>query len=218
KAVTDFKSGLDINKSEIRLYASMIRNYILQGRTLFDRGQSPLRMLKKARELVAKAAAVNPEFWEIPLLEAQCALLNARWKTKKGQSPESLFKSAGESLTLAAKLNPGDITLHLTRAFSYMRKAEWNKKRPLIVLENIAEGLEAVKKALRINSNCPEAYALKGVLIQLRAKVGAAEEESSRVDLEEAAMYLQRAIKINGNLKKHYSCYLNSNLKEKKDK
>jgi tetratricopeptide (TPR) repeat protein len=195
-----FKRGLEANPDDPLLYIRMAENYIIHAQYQLERGQSPLNVLGQAEQLQDKAKAINPRSHEIYVQDGEIALLKARWLAKMKQNPELYSGKVVTALNQAEALNPRDLQLHLTRARLHWRKAEWARARDRSLQKDIAAGLASVEEALSINANCAEAYALKGVLLQLRSKI-APDKEMRLADEKEASAFLVKGIAINQNLK-----------------
>ena len=74
-------------------------------------------------------------------------------------------------------------------------------------MKYITGGQTCLQEALSINANYAEAYALEGVLLQLRSKI--TKNKTSRLAGEaEARNSLQKAIHINQNLKFLFTPFL----------
>jgi serine/threonine-protein kinase len=200
RAADYFKGGLEANPNDPLLYIRMAGNYIIQARYHMDRGKFPLNILEQAESLQNKARAINPKSHEIYVQDGEIQLLEARWRAERKQNPRSYFEKAGLSLNRAGALNPKDIRLHLTRARLYWAKAEWKISRRLSAVKELTEGLSSLEKALAINADCAEAYAVKGVLLQLRSRI-ALNKEIRLTDEKEASASLVKGIVINQNLK-----------------
>lgn len=209
QAAAYFKRGLQVNPNTPLLYIRMAESCITQARCQLDRNQPPLNLLKQAETLLKKAKSINPKSYEIYVLESEISLLKARWVLKKKQNPELFFRKAESSLKQAAALNPKNIALHLTRARLNWRKAEWKtfQNQLSTSMKYITEGQTCLQEALSINANYAEAYALQGVLLQLRSKI--TKNKTNRLASEkEAKNSLLEAIRINQNLKFLFTPFL----------
>jgi len=209
QAAAYFKRGLQVNPNTPLLYIRMAESYITQARYQLEHNDSPLNMLKQAENLLGKAKTINPKNFEIYVLQGDISLLKARWRLKNRQNPELSFKNAEDSLKQSAALNPKNIALHLTRARLNWRKAEWEILQNQLPTagEYITAGQSCLQKALSINANYAEAYALQGVLLLLSSKI--TKDKSRRLAGEvEAGSALREAIRINQNLKFLFTPFL----------
>jgi serine/threonine-protein kinase len=209
QAADYFKRGLQVNPNTPLLYIRMAESYITQARYQLEHNYSPSNMLKQAENLLKKAKTINPKNSEIFVLEGEISLLKARWRLENQQNPELFFRKAESSLKQAAALNPKNIALHLTMAKLNWRKAEWKtfQNQLSTSMKYITEGQTCLQEALSINANYAEAYALEGVLLQLRSKI--TKNKTSRLTWEaEASSSLREAIRINQNLKFLFTPFL----------
>jgi tetratricopeptide (TPR) repeat protein/predicted Ser/Thr protein kinase len=211
-----FKRGLEVNPNTPLLYIRMAENQILQARFQLERRISPLNMLNQAAKHLEKAKAINPKYYEIYGIEGETRLLKARWALLKRQDPGLYFKRAEASLEQAIKLNPKNIDPYLIRARLNWRKAEWeiSQQQPLLAIDHISAGLASIREAFAINNNYAEAFALKGVLLQLRSKL-ASNPERRQSDEKEAENFLRKGIRINQNLKLLFTPFLENQGKTK---
>lgn len=209
QAADYFKRGLQVNPNVPSLYIRMAESYITQARYQLEHNDSPLNMLKPAENLLKKAITINPKNFEIHVLEGEISILKARWRLQNQQSPELFFRTAENSLKQSAALNPNNIALHLTKARLNWRKAEWKifQNQLSTSMKYITEGQTCLQKALSINDNYAEAYALQGVLLLLSSKI--TKDKSSRILRQaEAGSALREAIRINQNLKFLFTPFL----------
>jgi serine/threonine protein kinase len=209
QAADFFKRGLEANPNDPKLYIRMAEHYIFQARTYVDSRRSPSNFLKQIDELLRKAKSLNPNYYETYTLEGESSLLKGQWQVITRSNPRSYFFRAETALKKAAELNPKDIQTSLIMAGLNRRKAEWETGRGqrAAAAQEIDEGLTFIQKALDINPDYAETHALKGVLLQLRAKNEAEEDKRLAAEVE-ARMSLLKGTKINKNLQKLYAPYL----------
>ncbi len=204
-----FKRGLEQNPDASLLYIRMAGIYITQARSQSDQGNSPLVILDRAEQLLRKARAINPNYYENDGLDGEISLLKAKWALENQQDPDAYFTRTAESLKQAMSLNPKNIDLYLIGARLNWSKAGWKEfqNQPTAALKYITAGLDYIRQALAINSNYAEAYALRGVLLRLRSRL-TGDSTGRRADAQEAGDSLLKAFEVNRNLKNLFESYL----------
>lgn len=213
KAEEYYEQGIDVNPRDIRLYIRMADNSIWQGRYLLSHGQSPSLMLEQAYRLLEKARSINPNYYEVYGLEGEIALLSARWNIKQKLDPRMDFTRASGALEKAIELNPRDIRLQLILAQFYWREATWYRSLKQVdnAVKSIDAGLAAIDKALAINSNFGETYALQGVLVQLKAGLLQPGKTDRNLNSQASGLF-RKAISINRNLEYLYTRFTKQHL------
>jgi serine/threonine-protein kinase len=204
-----FKEGVSVKPNFPKFYICMAENYILQAYCQKDGGPVRLNMLEQARDLLETAKTKNPKNADIYLLEGEMFLSRARCMLDNRRDPAPDFRKAEDALNRAKEINPKNIGFHLIGARLHRRLAEWNisRRRPAAAGAELAAGLGHLREALVLNSNCAEAYALKGVLLKLHAKI-ANDKKTRLADEKEARASLLKGIQINRNLETLYAPFL----------
>jgi serine/threonine-protein kinase len=203
----NYRQSRDINPNFAPLYSIMAAINILQVKDQMERGIFPQDLLKQIREFQDKSLELNPAFINYYIQEAQLWIIKALWPAGGGSGYHvdalQFFNNARKALQKAYELNPRDIQAFQVRAELARNKAEWEKARGQNALQTLQEGLAALGQALEINPNYGEFWALKGVLLKLRAAMAASKALCEK-DEQDARAAMQKAFQLNKNLRERY--------------
>ncbi|MFY9226055.1 MAG: protein kinase [Blastocatellia bacterium] len=156
--------------------------YLMQERNLE-------KLLQEARKLLQIAYKIDPNGEDILLEQSYLELLAARWQIIQNQDPNKFFNQAKNILKKSFANEPSS-ELYKALAEVHLWQAEWQIKNNIKALETINIGIKLVNKALEIEPEKAEFWAINGHLVLLKAK----EEKAKTKGLaKEAESLLEKA-------------------------
>ncbi len=184
RAAESNQKGLDISTDVIDV---IVRGdiHIIEAAYAFFKKRSPESALLKAKTFLDRAKKMDPSDYQPHLLQAKADLIQAKWEQMNGRSAHVSLTSAKQNLTKAIELN-------LLDASNYVLLAE----SQLLQHKNIDEGLQNIDKALKLNPQFAEAYAIQGLLLMQKG------------DHPAGKAAIEKALTLNKNLAYLYSRYL----------
>ena len=159
------RKGLQITSSHYRIHLAMAKAREMQATDLMRHGQDPTATLELAREAVRAGLRANPTSFQILLQSARVDLVAARYSASKGQAPmETLANAEAEARRgLAIKADCPELWLVLAKV--ERGRVEWARAQgDAVDQEQIQDGVKALKRALGLNPDLPEALAERAAL------------------------------------------------------
>ena len=183
-AVESNQKGLDISTDA---YDVIVRAdiHIIEADYAFLKKRSPESALLKAKTFLDRAKQMDPSDYQPHHIQAEADLIQAKWDQMNGRSVEISLISAQQNLTKAIELNSLD-------ASNYVLLAE----SQLLQRQNIDAGLQNIDKALKLNPNFADAYAIQGLLLMQKG------------DRDSGSSSIQKALTLNKNLGYLYIAFL----------
>jgi serine/threonine protein kinase/Tfp pilus assembly protein PilF len=172
------QKGLDISTEAYDLNART-EIHIVEASYELLKKHSPETALAIVKSFTDRAKTMDPSDFQPYALQGKADLIKAKWD---GSSAEIAIVAAQQNLKKAIELNPLD-------ALNYVLLAE----SQLLEQKNIDAGLQNIDKALKLNPQLGDAYAIQGLLFLAKG------------DRDAAKSAIQKALTLNKNLAYLYS-------------
>lgn len=166
------QEGLDISTEAYDLNART-EIHIVEASYALLKKRSPESALAKVKSFTDRAKRLDPSDFQPYALQGKAHLIEARWDGRSNAT----INSAQQNLKKAIELNSQD-------ALNYVLLAE----SQLLQQKNFDEGLQNIDKALKLNPQLADAFAIQGLLL------------SQKGDHASAKSAIQKALSMNKNL------------------
>lgn len=153
RAVEANQKGLDISTDAYDLNART-EIHILESSYALIKMRSPESALAKVKTFLDRAKKMDASAYQPYLLQGKANLIQAKWDRINERSVDADLISAQQNLTKAIELNSQD-------ASNYVLMAE----AQLLQRKNLDEGLQNIDRALKLNPQLADAYAIQGLLL-----------------------------------------------------
>jgi serine/threonine-protein kinase len=170
-SVRAFRQSLDYERGYAYMYVAQAQAHEIAGEHALQQGLSPAAAVASGRAAIRGAHGVDPGAGRVT--EARLLLQLARWSLGAGGgSPEHAFASAAPLLTAALEANPRDVEAWLTTAERHRWRAEaaLRSSSAANATAEIDAGLAALEKGLALNASHPRLHAVRGALLDLKAR------------------------------------------------
>jgi len=173
RAAESNQKGLDISTDAYDLNARA-EIHIVEASYAFLKKRSPESALAKVKSFLDRAKTMDPSDFQPYGLQSKADLIKAKWD---GRTADAAIASAQQNLKKAIELNSQDASNYVLLAESQMLQQN-----------NIDEGLRNIDRALKLNPQLADAYAIQGLLL------------SQKGDHVAAKSATQKALTLNKNL------------------
>ncbi len=195
KTRASFERGLELRPDGVSSWANLGAVCESIAIVKIDAGIDPTADIDQGRKAVAEALARHPDdfFLERGMLE----IAASRWAMISGQSPLPALNLARKLLKEGISRNPADGEAYFLLSEACLWHARWRLEHGSPAGAELTEGLQAADRAIEINGNDANAFAVRGELWRVQAasgeggesaRISAAEDCSKAWDLNPALM------------------------------
>jgi serine/threonine protein kinase/lipopolysaccharide biosynthesis regulator YciM len=176
------QKGIEISKDIIDDCARA-EIHLLEAKYDFLKNRSPETSLSETRTFVESARKNDPSHSPLYSISGSAYLIQAKWQSYQRKSFDEIIRLAEKELKKAVELNSLDPGPLVTLAECQLMRSD------------IDAGLKSIEKALNLNSNLAEAYAIQGLLLLNK-------------DKQAGEQAIRKALSLNKNLTYLYAKYL----------
>ncbi|HWM89227.1 MAG TPA: protein kinase [Thermoanaerobaculia bacterium] len=194
KAAASYRQAVTVRPDYAYGPYNLAYTYRLMGEALLDSGEDPVPALASARSYTEASFRINPDDADTFLEQGRIELIAARHALLNRRDPGPALQAADAALARAEELNPSAPDIYLAQA-----QVERWRADP----QSVRRGLERVGKALSINPEDANAFALRGALLHLSSRLET-DPVSRREQVARAAESVRKAISINPLLRREY--------------